>query len=730
MTFKAKVKELFNKPEEAKKEQAEDKKENLSVQFGLDPTGERAGKIAELVDDLVSDYSNSRSGYMSQRAKYIRQYEGIKAPKTVPWPDSSNISTMVTTVACDLLHSKLYGMTWNEKSITWEGVEEHDVKVADMNKKVMSWVVSTDMGMHDTVDDMLQRLIIDGTIAIKKIWKPYWTYVTRKIPKEITPAAILSGKLEYTTQYDYIKRERCYIELRPLENVYFSYDANSSERNWEDKANIIDERWYTLAELKEMQLDGVISDKINLDNLKAKLLEEPEIKDTQKARMDAEGSEAIVTVPENYKIKCYEAEIMYDINDDGRREACVFFTVADMKMYLGGKPLHAISKVGRSSWVIRPFLRRPGRVYGKSIPELVWHLHEELDAIHNQRIDAGNMSIAPFFFYRAAAGTTPRRIIAGPATGIPLDDPERDVRFPSFPSQGLAVSFQEEKLVMELIERLTYLTPAMLGKETASRPTARGTLAVIQQGEQKFGLLGARVQNIYSILLTDIRQKYEEHMPPETWARILGRPSMKHFPSPESMTGMYEAKMVLDMTSLDPTADAQMAVNMFTTMGFDPFVMQNPAFAWEIRREYLEVGLKRKTVEKYIGPKPATEANTQDVDDMITLIEQEMQDIDPNNFDPSTVLPQLIEFQRSARYSSMSVEAKRIMEQVLRELKALYIQKINQGVQNAQAGGAQGIGADQGGSGGGSMGSFGPAGPRTMGSGGPSGGPNTGQAGV
>jgi len=729
MTVKSKIKELFNKSDESKKEEAKDRDDNLSVQFDIAPTGEMAKKISEHIDDLVLDYSNSRAGYMVNRAKYIRQYEGIKDPKTVPWPDSSNISTMVTTVACDLLHSKLYGMTWNEKSVTWEGVEEHDIKVAEMNKTVMSWVVSTDMGMHDIVDDMLHRLIIDGTIAIKKIWKPYWTYVTRKIPKEVTPEAIMSGKLEYVIQYDYIKRERCFLELRPLEYVYFPYDANSTERNWEDKANIIDERWYTLAELKEMQLDGVLSDKVDLNTIKSRAIDVPEIRDTEKARMDAEGTVAISTLPDNYKIKCYESEIMYDINDDGRREACVFFTVADTKQYLGGKPLHAISKVGRSSWLIRPFLRRPGRVYGKSVPGLVWNLHEELDAIHNQRIDAGNMSIAPFFFYRAAAGTTPRRIIAGPATGIPLDDPERDVRFPTFPSQGLSVSFQEEKLVMELIERLTYLTPAMLGKETASRPTARGTLAVIQQGEQKFGLLGSRVQNIFGILLTDIRQKYEEHMPPETWSRIMGRPSMKHFPSPESMAGMYEAKMQLDMTALDPQIDKQAAMTLFQTMAFDPFVMQNPSFAWEVRAEYL-TALNRVPVERFIGPKPAgAEANAQDVEDIITLVEQEMQDIDPSSFDPATVLPQLMEFQRSGRYSTMTPEAKAILDKVIRDLKMLYVNKINQGAQNAQSG-AQGNGADQAGGGGGQLGGAISANPRTMGSGGPSSGPVTGQAGV
>jgi len=693
-----KVGEFFDKPKEAVEKEKEEKQENLSKQFDLSDDKKKA--IVEAIIAMRDESEQARGGFMAIREKCIKQYEGLKEASDIPWPGHSNISTMVTTVACDLLHAKLYPMAWNAKSLYWEGTEEHDIETASANKVVMSWVTSTDMEIDGTVDDIVHCLVVDGTIAVKKIWKTYWVWVTRKIPDGLEYYATDDGNLSIKPKFrivrDYIRRERCYLEIRPLEHVYIPYDANTFEKRWEDHAEyIIDERWYTLPQLRELQYHGALSPGVDLGKqgetsgiIKAGLSQTEEFKGTQKQRMEAEGTVPPMDIrQENYKLKCLEAEILYDINNDGVREKCVFLICEDLKLYMSGKPMHAVSRIGRSSWVIRPFLRRPGRAYGKSVPELVRHLHDELDAIHNQRIDAGNMLIAPFFFYRSASGTPARRIIAAPATGIPLDDPDRDVRFPTFPSNGLQVSFQEEKLVMELIERLTYLTPAMMGRETASRPTARGTLAVISQGEQKFGLIGARVQGIICAILTDVRQQYEENMPPDMWSRILGKENIHKWPSPEYMLGSYEAKMQLDLTAMDMDAERQFAMAMFQTMAFDPLVQQNPAFMWEIRADYLKA-MRRIPVEKYIGPRPQTETSVEDAEGIFTMIEQEMVNIPLG--DPTTLIPRLKELRKTRQ---LTPEANVVFNDYIRKLQATYMENIQRGMEQYAniAGQGQGI---------------------------------------
>lgn len=361
------LKDLFKKSDKTKKEDTQAKEENLGVQFDIDDTKKK--EIVKTIQTMRDDFENSRSEFMGIREECVRQYEGIKKNSDIPWPDHSNISTMVTTVACDLLHSKLFGMSWNAKSIYWEGTEENDAAVAEMNKIVMAYVVSTEMKMQNDIDDLVHMLVIDGTVCVKKVWKPYYKWVKHlKMKQDITPNMLITGKPEYEAQYDYMRFEKCFIELRPLEHVYFAYDANSQLPNWEDEADIIDERWYTLAQLKEMQKQGVIAQNIKFEDFKGQMDSLPEFKGTSKERMSAEGSVETNTRKENYKLRCLEAEIMYDINKDGVREKCIFFICDSLSLYLSGKPITAVSRIGRSSWLIRPFLRRPGRVYGKAYP--------------------------------------------------------------------------------------------------------------------------------------------------------------------------------------------------------------------------------------------------------------------------------------------------------------------------------------------------------------------------
>jgi hypothetical protein len=675
-----KPKEAFAKPKEAEKQEDQDKEEALEFQFKL--SDDQKTGVVDTVVEMLEEATAARAGWLAIREESIRQYEGVKAVSNDPWPGHSNISTMVTTVACDLLHAKLFPMAWNPQSLNWEGVEEHDLETSEVNGTVMAWVSSVDMKLQDKVDDVVHGLVVDGTIGVKYIWEPYWTYVTRKIPK-ITFQTFETGKFDYDVKVDYIRRERCKLDHRPIERVYIPYYSDTSVPRWEDEAEyILDERWYTLAELREKQAKGQIEKSVNLDDLIQKMDELSEFTGTSKERMSAEGTTAPPTPTvrkEAFKLRCIEGYIKYafDKNDPIRKQ-CVFLVVVQPKFYLSGMALHHVSRIGRRPWLIRPFLRRPGRVYGKGVPEVVRHLHTLMDAIHNQRVDAGNRVIGGGGFYRPASGTNPRRLKVGPATWIPVDDPKNDVYMPTYNVSGLQWSWQEEKMVMEMIERLTYLTPAMLGRESASRPTARGTLAVIQQGESKFSLIGSRVQGIICDILTDIRQKYEENMPPAKWERIMGQKRLRDWPSPEYMAGMYEAKMQLDLTALDYEGKRALAVGMYQMMAFDPLVTQNPAFMWEVRADLLRA-FRKEPVEKFIGPRPPTTLDESSIDDVFTMIEQETKP-DIAKLDASTVLPRLMELKRSERYENFTPEAKALFNDTVRKLQMGYIEKIEKGM--------------------------------------------------
>lgn len=604
--------ELF--PDKAKKLEEADKKTNYGDMFNI--TDEMKKKIIIYMKSCVDECKRQREEWLEIRQECIRNYEGIRKSRG-PWEGSSQLSTMVTTIAVDMIHSRLFPMVWNPDVIYWKGTTSHSEEVAQNNRVFSQWIFTKDMDdTQDNVDEIIGRLVADGTIAVKRAWEKKFVYVTRVIPKSYSD----KGEINYETTYDKVKRERARWIIRDIENVYFPYNC----KNEDDAEYIIDEVFYTLPMLRELKAKKMILDDVDIDTVKTAIEKKYDPQGGQKARLDAAGITNYHSMIENMPIRCYEGCIKYDVNDDNIREECIILAMPDIDVYLSGKPLHTVSRIGKRPWKIGKFIPRPGISLGKGIPELVRHLHNELDAIHNQRIDAGNMVIAPFFFFRAASGFDPKTIAVKPATGIPLDDPQRDVYFPDYNPSRLSVSFQEENILMDLISKLTYLPPTAFGRETANRPTARGTIALISEGSQPFNLLAARVLKIILGLVTDTRKMYEENWNTNYARSILDEKGRQMWSvlSPEMIAGDYLAFSEVDLEASNSAFEKQADQVLFQTLYQDPFVNQNPAFGWELRANYI-ISLGKKSVEKFIGPKPDYEMNPGIVDDENQLMMRE-----------------------------------------------------------------------------------------------------------
>ena len=598
------LKELF--PDKAQAEETKVKKENYGHMFDI--TDDDKKKVVEFLKQLVDESKRQREAWLEIRAQSIKNYEGVCSSRG-PWEGSSNISTMVTTIAVDMIHSRLFPMVWNPELIYFKGTTSHSEEVAENNKVFTQWILTKDM--EDTqvkVDEIVGRLVADGLVAVKKVWEKKFVYVTRLVPTGLSQ----KGEINYSTVYDRVKKERARWLVRDIENVYLPYNCT----NEDDADYIIDEVYYTLPMLREMQQQGLILKDIDMETVKNAVDKRYDPEGGKKSRLDAAGIDTYTATLDTLPIKCWEGYVRYDINNDKVREECVFLALPDVNIYLSGKPLHCVSRIGKRPWRIGGFLPRWGTIYAKGIPELVRHLHNELDAIHNQRLDAGNMVIAPFFFYRAASGFDPKTIAVKPATGIPLDDPQRDVYFPDYNPSRLSVSFQEENIIMDLISKLTYLPPTAFGRETANRPTARGTLALISESSQPFNLLAGRVLKFVMGLVTDTRKMYEEHWSHQYAKSILDEKGRQLWSvlSPEMIAGDYLAFSEVDLEATNSAFEKQADQIMYQSLAQNPLVQQNPSFFWELTANYIR-SLGKKSVEKYIGPKPDFEGNPGIVDD-------------------------------------------------------------------------------------------------------------------
>ena len=563
---------------------AEELKEQKKVQYNLDK-GQKQ-EIVEYVKKLVDECKMGRSGWEANLKEAMDIHAGVRPPKSDPWENCSNITTMATATHVKLMHSKLFPAVWNENMVYWRPVSRDDIENADNVSKFMKWVVRQELRMGDQVDDALYDLIVTGTVAFKIRWDVEYRTVRDK---------------NSATGYKEIARERAFVDSVPIDEVYLPspwLGENKSEY-------IAQDIWKRLPEIKDLRERGhfVCTDE-DIKKLEAHIeAQMPE--GIRKSRDDYTGIAAYNALLNSHQIRLIECYTCCPLSD--YKKESVFVTAYDAGVYMSGKPLTAVSPTGNRPWVIGQFIRRPGSPYGVGLPETMKGLAAELDAIHNQRIDAGSVMIAPFGFYRAASSFKPEKVQISPGAMIPVDD-IKDVNVVQF--QGnLATSFQEERVIIEYMEKLTATSAYQMGRESdivKSRATATGTMAIIQQGEQAYTLLGIRAQRVFSKMLTKVLQMYQSFMPSGLADRIIGEDAGELLFADgldiEDIVGGYDAYMALDAVAGSKQMERQANAAMLQMAPQLLALAQDPR-GYRMAEDFIK-SIGKIDVEKYLGPPP------------------------------------------------------------------------------------------------------------------------------
>ena len=249
------IKELF--PDKSKEFEGKDREISYGKMFKIPEEKQKA--IVKYMDAFVEEVKRQRQGLMELKAEGVRNYEGMKEESSGPWPGSSNISTMITTIASDMMIAKLVPMVWQPEQLNFQGVETHDDAIAENNAVMMRWALTKDM--EDTQEkayEIVHRLVVDGTVAIKRMWEIYYCYVTRVEPDRVDS----KGHVIQKVIYDRVRRERERWVVRDIDYVYVTPNAENEQR-----AEIVDEVYYTLPMLKEMKVQGLLLPDVDLEKI-------------------------------------------------------------------------------------------------------------------------------------------------------------------------------------------------------------------------------------------------------------------------------------------------------------------------------------------------------------------------------------------------------------------------------------------------------------------------------
>jgi len=218
----------------------------------------------------------------------------------------------------------------------------------------------------------------------------------------------------------------------------------------------------------------------------------------------------------------------WDVNNDGFEEDVIFWVETNQKKLM--KAVY-LTEMYPGLPVRRPinsesFIPVPNRIYGVSLPELLESLQDISQMLMNQHIDWGTITNVPFFFYRAASGMKPEVIKLNPGDGYPLDDPSRDVNFPTFATRSESYTLNTMGVLQQFAERLAMISDIQFGRVPTGKAsafrTAGATLSILAQGDVRSEQVLRRLFHGIASIYQTIHRLNQRYLPEKKEVTVAG----------------------------------------------------------------------------------------------------------------------------------------------------------------------------------------------------------------
>jgi len=219
------------------------------------------------------------------------------------------------------------------------------------------------------------------------------------------------------------------------------------------------------------------------------------------AKLDEGREESLKRIGINYsqeglsEYTIYETYLFWDVDGDGIPEDIIIWLEPTTGTFLRVE----YNDLGVRPIVRIPYFQIPGELYAMGTGWMVEGLQDEIDTLHNMRIDGTHISMLQMFVSRRGSGIGPDEEFR-PLKHIQVDDPQEDFIPVKFPDIGYG-TLQAELMAKEYADRATGSTDAMMGFESraaGTRATSSGTMFLAQQGSKIFAAISESIEDAYS----------------------------------------------------------------------------------------------------------------------------------------------------------------------------------------------------------------------------------------
>jgi hypothetical protein len=508
----------------------------------VEPAIDKRVDQAALLDFLCESISNSvdaRQDWQNNLEVWYRQYKGVVGEKDFPWEGCSNLHIPITGIIVDTLVSRMINPIFGvQPLVTARGVSEEgpkppprpnggndaprtqsDTTKASDVENMLDFVLSKRIQVYPKIQDWIREAFIYGRGTIKVMWRKDVRKYTRKLSQrevqdevktfqdKVGRGEATAPMLEFLDQMAFIlanndwakkpfvKIEREEVvynnpdwEFIPIEDFIYHpraitvkdspYVAHRFRRDYDTLLKAGDAGMYTNVEMLNVSSGDTDTDGVSSHG-------ESLLKDVQ--TLD-EGYEIDNQEPTDglAELELIEFHGRYDIDGDGRMEDIIATFSAKHKVLLSARESDLLH--GKKPFAEIRIFPIPGRFESQGVPEIISDLQQELNDIHNMRIDNGTITNATMFWYDPNSDVDPEIHRPGPGVGFPAGPNQigilqtGDVKFSSF---------REEELVRRLIQDRIGVSDFAIGNDATAgqNKTATGVNAIVNEGNQRLEMM-------------------------------------------------------------------------------------------------------------------------------------------------------------------------------------------------------------------------------------------------
>lgn len=586
--------------------EAPDMTEEMELQNELTPrlSEDDERDLAEKIEHDFNSAISDRAEWETRLSEWEDAYFNRVGEKNWPWPGCSNFNVPLTMTSIETLKPRLVdGVLGQNPPIIVVPTKAADEDRKDKVETVLNWQVLSEMDLAPTVAQSAHLFLLPGVVVAKTYWRLERRRhkFIRSFPLSTDIPAIVEALFGPTKPRDLEKigelKWKGYIPVPSYEgdDMEVIIKLKSLDDEWQvmvDRDEVFEKPQVDLIEPPDFIVPAKGGQEPNVlpwcqqrlwedeDWLRSKVLlnrfypdavedllemrkgqpkgDEPQT-DSAMYRTGQDQAEGIEGMgPSNVK------RGQYEIIEDYRRRRMPFDEDATEIItwwcrdlpgrILGWDYLDNVHGHGRRPFRVGKYFEIPFRFYGLSLPEVIKGVQDEINAIHNQKVDYATIKTMPWGFKRASSTIPPIAQRIKPGEFIDVDNPQQDILIPQWSSDG-NVWGTEEQTLYQYAERLLGLTDLSLGRQpnrVGATRTAKGTQTLLSEAGLRFKVALQNFQRFWQGIFEDILALDQEYLPPGREFRVTGkRPAVLKVKDRTEIRGKYDLRLASTSETLN-----------------------------------------------------------------------------------------------------------------------------------------------------------------------------------